>query len=430
MINNRLTFIVDRIDQAITDGFYVKAAKYWGLARLEPRQGQTIPMAYKGFGQNDFLFNDNFPMNLYHRVLDESEEPDDEAGFGAKSLITETFSMILVVFGNQRKINDTDEDINYKIADEIKSLIPNKLDQADIRQIEARSSFIATTGQDLDRVAVYGVELPDKDYDLKPETLLFAINYTIEIKYDSDCKTISCEVEAAPKTATVIDNENTNSPILLKLGEKYTCRPATATGTITGATCAELQGDLSFANRQVIQRVNALVSGQTTSYAADDDGDTELGRLVNFFTLDCNNGFGNTNRFTNDAGGQTKDGSGGETIDYILDNATPYGWFVNVPGANLTWATAFVTAAASVAGGFSNWRMPNLPEFRTIQNLEVGNGGINYSPVDISRTLIWTSTTAPASTTRAYAYDRNSNMFPLRTKTTGTNLLLVRNHFA
>lgn len=224
------------------------------------------------------------------------------------------------------------------------------------------------------------------------------------------------------KTKVVVTNKITTK---VNLADKTT---VSTEGAIIGATCQELNDDLTQAQRQLIQKVKALVSGQTTKYADGDDGDTKNGRLVDFFTLDCNNDFGNTNRHTNDVGGQTKDGSGGETIDIIQDNATPYAWFVNVPGANLTWATAFVTAAASNAGGFSDWRMPNLPEFRTLQNLEVGNGGINYSPVNISRTLIWTSTTATANTTRAYSYDRNSNMFPLRTKTTGTNLLLVRNH--
>jgi hypothetical protein len=37
-----------------------------------------------------------------------------------------------------------------------------------------------------------------------------------------------------------------------------------------------------------------LQSGQTTSYATNDDGDLQRGRLVDFNTLPYNNGFGNT----------------------------------------------------------------------------------------------------------------------------------------
>jgi hypothetical protein len=48
-----------------------------------------------------------------------------------------------------------------------------------------------------------------------------------------------------------------------------------------------------------------LQSGQTTSYATNDDGDLQRGRLVDFNTLPYNNGFGNTNRFTDELGGQT-----------------------------------------------------------------------------------------------------------------------------
>jgi hypothetical protein len=37
-----------------------------------------------------------------------------------------------------------------------------------------------------------------------------------------------------------------------------------------------------------------LQSGQTTSYATNDDGDLQRGRLVDYSTLPYNNGFGNT----------------------------------------------------------------------------------------------------------------------------------------
>jgi len=46
-------------------------------------------------------------------------------------------------------------------------------------------------------------------------------------------------------------------------------------------------------------------SGQTTSYRNGDDGDIEAGRGSGFFTLTGNNPFGNTNRFTDTAGGTT-----------------------------------------------------------------------------------------------------------------------------
>jgi hypothetical protein len=48
-----------------------------------------------------------------------------------------------------------------------------------------------------------------------------------------------------------------------------------------------------------------MKTGQTTSYRTGDDGDLEAGRNVSFTTLAENNPFGNTNRFTDEIGGQT-----------------------------------------------------------------------------------------------------------------------------
>ena len=48
-----------------------------------------------------------------------------------------------------------------------------------------------------------------------------------------------------------------------------------------------------------------MKTGQTTSYRTGDDGDLEAGRNVDFTTLAENNPFGNTNRFTDELGGQT-----------------------------------------------------------------------------------------------------------------------------
>jgi len=48
-----------------------------------------------------------------------------------------------------------------------------------------------------------------------------------------------------------------------------------------------------------------MKTGQTTSYRTGDDGDLEAGRATSFTVLESNNPFGNTNRFTDELGGQT-----------------------------------------------------------------------------------------------------------------------------
>ena len=58
-----------------------------------------------------------------------------------------------------------------------------------------------------------------------------------------------------------------------------------------------------------------MKTGQTTSYRTGDDGDIEAGRATDFLTLEYNNPFGNTNRFTK------TDGTAGTigVVQWIID---------------------------------------------------------------------------------------------------------------
>ena len=59
-----------------------------------------------------------------------------------------------------------------------------------------------------------------------------------------------------------------------------------------------------------------LKTNQTTSFRTGDDGDDQRGREDDFFTLEDNNPFGNTDRFTAVDGTQTY------TDDIILSNVS------------------------------------------------------------------------------------------------------------
>jgi hypothetical protein len=48
-----------------------------------------------------------------------------------------------------------------------------------------------------------------------------------------------------------------------------------------------------------------LKTGQTTSYATNDDGDLERGRTIDFNTIPYLNPYGDNFRFTDELGGQT-----------------------------------------------------------------------------------------------------------------------------
>jgi len=148
-------------------------------------------------------------------------------------------------------------------------------------------------------------------------------------------------------------------------------------------------------------------TGQTVSYYAGDDGDLQLGRGADFFTLEENNYFGNTARFTDTLGGSTY--ANDIVIDWSTheqDTGDVIGWYRAVVNAGTNWTSAFDNAPASV-DGFAGWRVPNYHEIERVYYTEVR--GITYSPFNVAASFtLWCSTTYPTDTTRAWAWLHNA----------------------
>jgi hypothetical protein len=148
-----------------------------------------------------------------------------------------------------------------------------------------------------------------------------------------------------------------------------------------------------------------LKTGQSVSYRTGDDGDIEAGRAANFTTLAENNPFGNTNRFTDELGGQTY------TNDIVIDWSTYNGTNVlgyrrTLSGSAVIWNDAIDGAASVSIGSFTTgWRLPNLNELSNLTAFGIANP-FNYSPINIATgNQLWSSTTIHAFTNQAYYCD-------------------------
>lgn len=204
-------------------------------------------------------------------------------------------------------------------------------------------------------------------------------------------------------------------------------------------TCQELNNDLTQAQRDVINQSITGKTGQFVSFAAGDDGDLELGRGVDFITLDCDNVFGNTARFTDSVGAQNYDGTGGSLVDYIIDHLIGLGWY-RVKQGTSNWATAISNANASVVAGFADWRIPNRNELNSVMNRGVARP-LNYAPFNLesgaaATVLFWMSTTHPANATMAFMAIVNHATQPNaihrtdeQAKANSRNYIFCRNHF-
>jgi len=164
-----------------------------------------------------------------------------------------------------------------------------------------------------------------------------------------------------------------------------------------------------------------MKTGQTTSYRTGDDGDLEAGRATNFFTLASNNPFGNTNRFTDELGGQTY--TNNIVIDWSTYNGSNVLGYDRTQRNGLSWNDAINACLSLSIGTFtSEWRMSNFNEVNNIWN----KGNIllmSYSPFNHGTGFrrYWTNTTYPASTTTAYIYQQAGVAIATQNKTTATS---------
>jgi len=172
-----------------------------------------------------------------------------------------------------------------------------------------------------------------------------------------------------------------------------------------------------------------LKSGQTTSYATGDDGDLQRGREVDVNTLFYNNGFGNTERFTDEFGGQTF------TKNIVIDWGTWDGG-TNVNGYILSsnsdsnngiadWTT-WMSGQPYTTGGFGNWYVVNASEMSTLINYNDESGINDYPFYNPFSNRLYTSTTVPSNTATAIYKQRNTFDLEAISKTSNNYAMWVR----
>lgn len=172
-----------------------------------------------------------------------------------------------------------------------------------------------------------------------------------------------------------------------------------------------------------------LKSGQTTSYATNDDGDLQRGREVDVNTLFYNNGFGTTDRFTDELGGQTFTKNividwgtwdGGTNVNgYILSNNSD-----SNSGTN-DWAS-WMSGQPYTTGGFGDWYVVNASEISTLINYNDTSGLNDYPFYNSISNRLYTSTTAPNNSSNAIYKQRNTFDLAQVSKTSNQYSMFVR----
>ena len=111
-------------------------------------------------------------------------------------------------------------------------------------------------------------------------------------------------------------------------------------------------------------------------------------------TLIDNNAFGNKNRWTDSAGTQLFDGTGGSINLYGIDHLTGLGYFLMHTSqsplsiAAEAWNTLLTTINGTTAGTFSDWRAWNYNECASVIDHAIANRkALNFYPFNLNQSI-------------------------------------------
>ncbi len=173
-----------------------------------------------------------------------------------------------------------------------------------------------------------------------------------------------------------------------------------------------------------------IQTGQTTSYATNDDGDLERGRLTDFNTIPYNNPFSNTFRFTDELGGQTF------TNNIVIDwstwdggssvNGYCFSEYSNNTG-NQVWANWMLNSPYTCST-FGDWYLVNFQEMSSLLNMDetYGIDGYPFNIAPINANTIFTSTTYSADTSKVFRKPHNAGFLNVITRSGFYRAMLVR----
>jgi hypothetical protein len=110
----------------------------------------------------------------------------------------------------------------------------------------------------------------------------------------------------------------------------------------------------------------------------------------------------------------------------VTDLRTGLMWSQSAP-VSVTWESALTNCEASTTAGYSDWRLPNITELRSISNDHLYNSSLDplFFPSAVAQKY-WSST-SEHDTQRAWFVDFLSGLVSYDNKTTLNNVIMVRN---
>lgn len=124
------------------------------------------------------------------------------------------------------------------------------------------------------------------------------------------------------------------------------------------------------------------------------------------------------------ANGVHRDGAKG----IVIDTRTGLVWQDDAAAATTTatWANAITICENLVLGGYSDWRLPNINELKSIRDMSRSSPAIEATFANTASNYYWSSTSYAADTTNAWDVDFGNGVVDWFNKTGSGYVRCVR----
>lgn len=180
---NQITELLNERFTSVNTGHVFQRGKYYGLVTTYYDQQRGVPTIVKLDGETeDATIDDIYPVQFYHRCITAGFKP----GFNENDLVS-AYSMTCVVRGNRTKLRMHESDLAFMV----RSAMSGSLTKTEIGTSKLSGVTIEFTSANFDGIQVFQQEYKFQGSAIEPETIYFAMNYTLTVDASRSC--IVCE---------------------------------------------------------------------------------------------------------------------------------------------------------------------------------------------------------------------------------------------
>lgn len=167
---------------------------YNGLASIIGRKNakgdlELIPGILDGSGNYTPVIPDQkFNLVIYHKLLTNEYGYDKKNSYGEAYDVRCTSQMMMVVWGDGKKIGITAEQLEAMIV----FGMPQMLSSIDRQNLGLKTCMISPISTNMDRLQVFRQEYQQVEFFLKPNDALFLVRYKIETSFGQSCIDLCC----------------------------------------------------------------------------------------------------------------------------------------------------------------------------------------------------------------------------------------------